>query len=94
MTTTEILQAARALYAAAPSHAPANTMPSRHTYCPITAIAEAEDAAAECSLYRPAVERFERAIPESSRYTVASFNADHSTQEVLAVFDAAIEAAA
>jgi hypothetical protein len=86
----ELLRQARALYAAAPSHAAPGYMPALGTYCVITAItiaalndpARGQDATfAEDALVRAA-----------SGGDIIAWNANATTDEVLAAFDRAIEA--
>lgn len=89
MTVREVLIQARKLYAAAPSHAPVGYACESGKECMVTAVCNAggdgdvEDAAllALSSLVEPSL-------------GLARFNANHSTEEVLDVFDQAIEATA
>lgn len=89
MTTVEVLLKARALYGANPSHAPVGEIPRRDTHCPITAMAEA--TLSSPADYVPAEEALVRTI---GTIEIPRWNAEHSTEEVLAAFDRAIEAAA
>lgn len=89
MTTKEILIKAREIYAANPSHAPLSELPAAGTYCVATAISEVspKGMCIECVC---ALEKF---LP-FGRDGVVSYNATHTTDEVLALFDKAIEAEA
>jgi hypothetical protein len=90
VSTVDVLRLARDLYARAPSHIPLDqpVEPGRH--CPLTAIVAAETVggdrlagyAAKAALRN--VVGFGMSIPR--------WNAAHSTEEVLAAFDLAIEA--
>lgn len=83
------LRAARERYGSAPSHAPAGQAVESGTYCAITAFTRhgyshpVHTLAAVGALYRAI--GFESSLVE--------FNAEHTTEEVLAAFDRAIEAA-
>jgi hypothetical protein len=79
----EHLRKARALYASAPSHAYPWDYPEDNTYCLLTAL--------EAAGWTPAAFRVLRA--EADTY-LAWYNAEHSTEEVLSLFDRAIECAA
>lgn len=85
----EVLKTARALYADSPSHAPEFTMPEEGTYCMITAL---DAAATRTEAASPAYRALVSALPRGERLLV-TFNANHTTEEVLAVFDKAIKAA-
>lgn len=88
MTTRDVLIKARALYASAPSHAAKGTWPDLGTYCVATAVDNAHDARAKrgAAAYRA----FKATIGGVSPI---DYNATHSTAEVLAVFDQAIQEA-
>jgi hypothetical protein len=90
MTTAEILRAARALYAASPSHAPAHEYPCDGE-CPITALTKVmlEDD----HLWPQNIEA-ERALARAADTDgIPEWNETASTAEVLAAFDRAIAAA-
>lgn len=80
------LRKARERYGSAPSHASAYSLPEPGTYCALTAFTRhgySEHSAAAFALFRDQV----------GAEGVVRFNAYHTTEEVLAVFDRAIEAA-
>lgn len=83
--TIAVLCDARALYAASPSHAPSFQSPTPGTYCPIYALgvsvpfAADWPAGAEMALVRAA-----------GTDRIPTWNAEHTTEEVLAAFDRAI----
>lgn len=92
MTTVDVLRAARELYAQAPSHASEDEDSANGTVCVLMAteaaarMVGADDggSAADCALYRSiGLKRCIDLIP---------WNAENSTETVLAAFDAAIEA--
>jgi hypothetical protein len=85
--TVDILCRARALYASAPSHAPAEYAPEPDTYCVIYALHFAARGASNDD--SPAFQAFARVIDDRS---VSTWNAEHTTVEVLAAFDRAIAA--
>jgi hypothetical protein len=77
----EGLRKARALYASAPSHVGRYGCPEDNTYCIITALEEAGwIPGMRLGLYA-----------EIGAVSLIDYNAEHSTEEVLAVFDRAIE---
>lgn len=77
-TVAQVLTEARARYAAAPSHVPSNEMPVRGTVCVLTAIGG----------HPGAIDRFRAAA--GNPFEITEWNAEHTTEEVLATFDAAI----
>ena len=89
MTTADVLREARALYAAAPSHAVPGQSPKHDTECVMTAICAVTTAE---GAYWDAVEALRRAVGDVD--SLVAWNAEHSTAEVLAAFDRAIEACA
>lgn len=92
--TSNLLAAARDLYAANPSHAVPHTDPAPGTYCVITALCTAETRLdlIDTDCYLAAAEAFVAVAGLDARRgdTLARYNADASTEEVLAVFDATI----
>jgi hypothetical protein len=93
MTTVEALREARALYAAAPSHVPHPQCPGDGRHCPMTAIHDATRRRLD-PLGRDAVHPdvyLRRAMGHTD--SIVDWNAKHSTEEVLAAFDRAIELA-
>lgn len=88
VSTVDVLRAARDLYAQAPSHAPKGEDLPAGRYCPLTAIGTASGS---YSLARPAENAFYEAV---GWVGVVRWSATHSTEEVLAAFDRAIEAEA
>lgn len=84
----EMLRNARALYAANPSHAAGSCSVESGTHCPITAITEATFSS-HSSWH--VIEAFRSAAGDP--HSIAAWNAQHTTEEVLAAFDRAIEAA-
>lgn len=87
--TVEVLRKARALYEANPSHAPADEMPEPGCECPITALCTADEALG--GGYLGALIALRRAAGAEANF-LAEWNAEHSTDEVLAAFDTAIAA--
>jgi hypothetical protein len=85
-TTLDILRHARDLYAYAPSHAPFRDAPEPGTHCIVTALITASNADVLSPAYRAARDPLYRVIGES----LPDWNAEHSTEEVLAAFDRAI----
>src|SRR4051812_16949570 len=86
MSTVEILVRARALYAEAPSHAPANAYPEPGTYCVVYALGAA--GALPSGVYALAHDAMLDAM--GTTRSLAWWNAKHTTEEVLAAFDRAI----
>jgi hypothetical protein len=96
MMTAQVLEKARELYAAAPSHAPTGHVPEDGTTCMLLAIIDAQEQLdpegySDCPPFMAAVQW----ILHGKGYSrgLIRFNAEHSTEEVLAVFDEAIAAA-
>jgi hypothetical protein len=87
VSTVDVLRAARDLYAQAPSHAPHESAPAEGTYCVITAT-----AAAAARLRWSAEPANQRLRLFAGADGLVDWNAEHSTEEVLAAFDRAIEA--
>lgn len=82
----DTLVRARELYAAAPSHAPVDTFPAPGTVCAATAL---EDAGSRSAYrYRPVAHALAMAM--GADRGIARWNAEHTTEEVLAAFDRAI----
>ena len=87
-TVADVLREARELYAQAPSHAEAGGIPSKGTFCPIWALWEVAWSnnhmlnRADALLCRIA-----------GTNDLATWNAENSTETVLAAFDRAIEVA-
>lgn len=101
ITPKDILVKARELYAAAPSHAPAGSLPPLGTHCLVLALDRAiprgpevvyDDARSMVSTYKTAVDAIHDIIGRS--VDLVDYNAEHSTEDVLGVFDRAIEAVA
>jgi hypothetical protein len=85
MTAAEILREARALYAANPSHAPSEELPEAGCHCPITALVAVTNG---MGVRHPAyLVLLDAALMPDS---LADWNAEHSTEEVLAAFDRAV----
>jgi hypothetical protein len=82
VSTVDVLRAARDLYEQAPSHVPCGTRPVRGTYCVSTAIQASAGSALVISAFTSVI----------GTHRLATWNAEHSTEEVLAAFDRAIEA--
>ena len=89
MQTIDILYRARALYAAAPSHAPVGQNPKPGTVCIIFALGQASLLTTRFS--HPANQALYAAVGAPG---LADWNAEHSTAEVLDAFDRAIAAEA
>ena len=89
MTTVEVLRKARALYAANPSHAPSGEAAEPGRVCVVLAIDFASGPRIYCY-------EAENAVHQAcgARESVVKWNAEHTTEEVLAAFDKAIEVAA
>lgn len=87
MSLVDTLQDARARYAAAPSHAVPGEYPRQGTYCMVTAFNPERSPNKFRSL-----DALVDVLPLESLGLVY-FNAAHTTEEVLALFDRAIEAA-
>lgn len=89
MTVVEVLRKARELYAASPSHVPSGDVPTPGTVCAVTAIDRASGPGfiycfeAEYALLRAC---------GPWALGVVTWNAEHTTEEVLAAFDKAIGA--
>lgn len=76
------LREARARYAAAPSHVPATSGPAVGTYCLVSSVSSSPDQWAVLQSLR---------VASGGTMSLVEFNASHTTEEVLAVFDRAIE---
>ena len=90
MTTVEVLHAARELYATNPSHVPYPETPAYGTYCAVTAISHSAMRLWSGGLYDNAREALARATGNPPWVSIPRWNAEHSTEEVLAAFDEAI----
>lgn len=88
-TNLEVLKLARSLYASAPSHAGPRSAVPADKYCPITALSWACERYPEHNFNE--IEAFLTRITGPG---LVNYNAVHSTEEVLSVFDQAIAAAA
>lgn len=89
MKTSVFLQEARRLYASAPSHARRGNSPRPGTYCIVYATCYAKDDTGAGPLVEAAADSvLERVVGPD--INVVDFNANHSTAEVLSVFDTAI----
>lgn len=86
LTASDILQSARDIYAAAPSHAPYGAPFPDDEHCILTAVDLAAHGEGNYS------EVVDRLIMAAGTDDLIDFNAKHSTAEVLAAFDRAIEA--
>lgn len=93
MTTVDVLRKARGLYAASPSHALPDDIPKPGTDCVLTALNKVvcDDSGRSLENYEAASDALVAAFGTDR---LVEFNAEHSTEEVLAVFDKAIEAVA
>lgn len=86
--TVTILRRARELYASAPDHTPIGQTPPEGCYCAVTAISAAAWLLLSSNEFIGAV----RAVMVvASTTSLVHYNATHSTEEVLAAFDRAIE---
>jgi hypothetical protein len=89
----DVLRKARELYATNPSHAPVDGLPLDGTHCVLTAIGHAIEPGTGC---HAALRMVCTAGGISDRYAtsrallVAEWNAENSTETVLAAFDKAI----
>lgn len=90
MDTVDILCRARELYASAPSHVAHPHLPPSGTYCAVMALAMVKGVGVR-AVDTPAYDALVRATGVSCG-SVADWNAEHSTAEVLAAFDRAIAA--
>lgn len=88
-TTLDVLRDARALYSENPSHAAKDEIPAKGTFCAVTALST---AAEQHSGFDGAYGALLRATGAEDGQLYA-WNAEHTTEEVLAAFDRAIEAA-
>jgi hypothetical protein len=92
MTAAAILRAARALYESAPSHAPTGAYPPPGEYCLMGALskgAQRPTGDGPVRELRAACVAMYSAIGTTES---VAWNAEHTTAEVLAAFDRAIEA--
>jgi hypothetical protein len=95
-TTLDILRDAREIYAEAPSHAKLEERVAPGTYCAVTACYAAEPLEmSESTLFAvgDALELLHTATLDSDIKGIVDFNANHTTEEVLDLFNVAIEAA-
>lgn len=83
----EILTRAAAIYAASPSHAAAADAPADGTECATTAISRAAGEMPDSPWY--AIARARDLLSEAAGKWIVEYNAEHTTEEVLAVFEAA-----
>lgn len=82
----ERLKGARARYASAPSHD--RELPKKETYCPITSFWTINGPSYKSNL---AYHTFADAMYNGKgEWSIIEFNATHSTEEVLAIYDRAI----
>lgn len=88
MTAAEVLVRARAIYAAAPSHAALSFDPEPGTYCVYSAVEAVTGPDAEDRSYE--AEHALIAEVPASYAGVVDFNAENSTEAVLDLFDRAI----
>lgn len=88
MTTVEVLRKARALYEANPSHAPGCDPVEPGRVCLMWSL---DYAAGPRGADKDVYSAIDRAAGTNQ---LVKFNAEHTTAEVLAVFDRAIEAEA
>lgn len=87
-----VLVAARAVYASAPSHAKCDSLPPRGSFCLCLALDKARDD--DYSAHYLLAETIGLDDKWGDyRVPLIQWNAEHSTEEVLAAFDAAIQAA-
>lgn len=89
MTTAEGLRAARARYAANPSHVAPDGIVPFNSHCPITAMTDVELMCG--AVYSAMRHAFSAVIGPTP---IPTWNAEHTTEEVLAAFDRAIAEAA
>lgn len=88
-STVEVLRRARELYAEAPSHAPHPDLPKEGTLCLLMATDEAASELGCGGVERDQADGVLRQVTGCG--TLVDWNAEHSTEEVLAAFDRAIE---
>lgn len=94
MNVQEVLKQARAKYEHAPSHAPVDGTPAVGTVCVLSAVWRVTDPLPNKALERDALEFLSDAVFAAGGDSVVDYNANHTTEEVLAtVFDRAIEKA-
>lgn len=93
----EQLREAKRIYAAAPSHVPFKAHPEPGTHCPITACYRAEGYgkyATIKALHAAAGLEVKQVGSYGASYErLMTWNAEHTTEEVLALFDRAIQQA-
>jgi hypothetical protein len=95
VSTVDVLRAARDLYAQAPSHVRYPETPEPGTNCVLTAIWSAvERLLANYYPRYPLSFSADEALRGAAGHpaSIVEWNAEHSTEEVLAAFDRAIEA--
>lgn len=85
MTAAELLTAARDLYASAPSHAAPKDDVEEGTHCVVTAV---YTSCTDMATYREAMSALRDSVQDA---TVIHYNASHTTEEVVAVFNRAIQ---
>lgn len=89
MNVKDILTQARDLYAGSPNHVPSGCMLPSGTYCMISAVCSVEGKTWEEE--NEALDALYLVVDTES---LVDFNVEHSTEEVLAAFDRAIESLA
>lgn len=89
VSPAEILQRARELYEANPSHAPSHHCPADDECCAVQALSRA-GASATWAAEDIADQAFFEAMG-GDEDSIVDYNAGHSTEEVIATFDRAIE---
>lgn len=87
----EVLAEARDIYAAAPTHVPHPQHPPKGTYCALTALLEVTDSRRHA--HKDTQEAYHVMYGVLGGENLVDFNATHSTEEVVAAFDRAIQAA-
>lgn len=103
MNATRLLVAARWVYISSPDHSPEGVRCPNGKYCPVLALEEVTSSSYGRETFREALnalgvaaglapEEWPCVTGEPYRQPVIRWNAESSTEEVLAAFDRAIEA--
>lgn len=95
MTPAELIRKTAEVYASAPSHAPTDEQPEEGTFCLVYAQCEAEaisKVATEIAMKADRIIQAEVAARGYGKEAVA-FNAEHTTEQVLDMLEAAAKRA-
>lgn len=92
LVVRNVLREAATLYAEAPSHAPIGDYPECGMHCAITAVTSATYARNMSISQAMVVSDALIALNKAAGRWIVGYNADHTTEEVLAVFEKASSA--